>query len=138
MKKRSNRQTHGLKHHPLYSRWDSMMQRCNNPKNTNYKHYGGRGIKVSEEFKNCKIYIDYIQSLPGYSLNKFNQVDRIDNDGNYERGNLKWSGTVEQIINTRIRINNKTGYKGDADSDFFTTPQEAYSAAFDYCLKELI
>lgn len=101
---------HGLRFHPLYKRWDSMMQRCFNSKSTNYHNYGGRGITVSEEFKNCKTYIEYISSLPNFNIDL--EVDRINNNGNYERGNLKWSSRQEQMCNTRLRTNNTTGYKG--------------------------
>ncbi len=112
LKKKSNRTMHGLKYHPLYSRWDSMMQRCNNKNCTNYKDYGGRGIEVSEEFKDCKIYIKYIESLKGYKIDLDLQVDRINNNGNYERNNLKLSTQTEQKLNTRLRKDNIIGYKG--------------------------
>lgn len=107
-----SRLTHGMKHHPFYATWDSMMQRCNNPKCTNYKNYGARGITVSEEFKDCKVFINYIESLDGYSRGK--QVDRIDNNKGYERGNLKWSTQSEQNYNKRVRSDNKSGYQGVA------------------------
>lgn len=110
VKKRSNRQTHGMRYHKFYSTWDSMMQRCNNPKSTNYKNYGSRGIKVSEEFKDCKSFIDYIESLPNYSNDK--QIDRIDNNRGYERDNLKWSTQLEQHSNKRIRSDNTSSYQG--------------------------
>lgn len=80
---------HGMSRHKFYFIWDSMIQRCHNPNCTNYKNYGQRGIIVSEEFKDCTIFITYLESLSGYSIDK--QVDRIDNDKGYERGNLKWS-----------------------------------------------
>lgn len=105
---------HGMKKHPLYTTWDSMMQRCNNPRCTNYPNYGGRGIKISDEFKDCKTYISYIESLPNYLITNNLQVDRINNDGHYERGNLKLSSQVEQNHNKRVRSDNKTGYKGVA------------------------
>jgi hypothetical protein len=103
---------HGMRYHKFYSTWDSMMQRCNNPKCTNYKNYGARGIIVSEEFKNCKTFIEYLESLPDYSKDK--TMDRINNEGNYERGNLKWSTTVEQNLNKRIKSDNTSGYTGVA------------------------
>lgn len=103
---------HGFRWHPLYSTWDSMMQRCNNPKCTNYKNYGARGIKVSIEFQDCKVFIQYIQSLPDYKLNSGLQVDRIENDGHYERGNLKLSTRSEQNYNKRTRSDSISGYKG--------------------------
>lgn len=103
---------HGMKYHKFYSTWDSMMQRCNNPKSINYKNYGGRGIKVSEEFKDCKVFIAYLESLPDYFKGK--TMDRIHNEGNYERGNIKWSTLVEQNLNKRIKSDNTSGYTGIA------------------------
>lgn len=109
-----SRKTHGLRHHPLYKTWDSMMQRCNNPKHGSFKNYGKRGVYVSEEFKDCSIFISYLESLPNYSSKKIKRltIDRIDNSKGYERDNIKWSSRREQMLNTRIRSNNKSGYKG--------------------------
>ena len=101
---------HGMRYHKFYHTWDSMMQRCNNSKSTNYKNYGGRGIKISEEFKDCKVFIEYLELLPNYSENK--TIDRIDNEGNYERGNIKWATVVEQNLNKRIKSDNTSGYTG--------------------------
>jgi hypothetical protein len=103
---------HGLRQHRFYSTWDSIMQRCNNPNCTNYKNYGARGITISKEFKDCKTFIEYLESLPDYSKDK--QIDRINNDSNYERGNLKWSTRKEQNLNKRIKSDNTSGYTGVA------------------------
>lgn len=105
-----SRKTHGLRYHSLYATWDSMMQRCNNPKHRSYKNYGEREITVSEEFKNCKNFIEYIESLPNYSED--NQIDRIENDKGYERGNLRWLNRSEQNLNKRTRSDNTSGYQG--------------------------
>ena len=103
---------HGMKRAPLYVRWDSMMQRCYNPNHNSYKNYGARGIKVSEEFKNCKVYVEYILTL--HRAEGANQVDRIENDKDYERGNLRWTTTIENNLNKRTRSDNTTGYQGVA------------------------
>jgi len=88
------------------------MQRCYNLNNTNYKNYGARGIKVSEEFKDINNYIKYIENLFGYEENTKLQVDRINNSKNYESGNLKLSTSKEQSHNQRVRKDNKSGYTG--------------------------
>lgn len=124
MKKKSNRQTHGLRYHKFYGTWDSMMQRCNNSKSTNYKNYGARGIKVSEEFKDCKTFIKYIESLPNYSEDK--QIDRINNDLGYQRNNLKWSDRTEQNLNKRVKSDNSTGYTGVSKAVNSTDNYRAY------------
>ena len=88
------------------------MQRCYNLNSTNYKNYGARGIKVSEEFKDINNYIKYIENLFGYEENTKLQVDRINNSKNYESGNLKLSTSKEQSHNQRVRKDNKSGYTG--------------------------
>ena len=71
---------------PVYITWLAMKSRCTNPKNVAYKNYGGRGIKICEEWKNdFQAFYDYIGPREkGYG------IDRIDNDGNYEPGNVRW------------------------------------------------
>jgi len=91
--------THGLKHHPLYSVWQNMKTRCYNPKTWNYKNYGGRGIKVCDEWRNdFKAFYDWAVN-DGYSDGL--SIDRRNNDGNYEPSNCKWSTAKEQANNRR-------------------------------------
>lgn len=92
---------HGFRKHPLYQTWNRMIQRCENPNDTNYKNYGGRGITVSEEFHNIETFINYCLDI---GLEPGKSVDRINNDGNYERGNLRASTRIEQNNNTRNNI----------------------------------
>ena len=88
---------HGLWGIPEYRSWHHMKQRCFNNKVDCWKNYGGRGISVCErwiEFEN--FFKDMGKRPEGTSL------DRIDNDGNYEPGNCKWSTPKEQLSN-RVR-----------------------------------
>ena len=93
--------------HPLYSRWLSMRQRCLNKTNSNYKGYGGRGIGIEDYLLNFGNYVDYVTSLPNYpdELTPDIQLDRIDNDQGYKRGNLRWVDRSVQITNTRKKSN---------------------------------
>lgn len=96
---------------PLYSVWKAMKARCLNSKNKSYSDYGGRGISIcSEWINNPKTFIDWALSN-GYSQGL--EIDRINNDGNYESSNCRW---VNKNINTSnqrvIKKNNTTGYKG--------------------------
>ncbi len=86
--------------HPLWSRYSSMTQRCLNPLATQYCDYGGRGITVSNELKNFDNYVKYVSSLEN-AFDKGMTIDRIRNDENYEKGNLKWSDWSEQHTNKR-------------------------------------
>jgi len=103
---------HGFANHRFYIRWLDMMNRCYKKSHVAYKHYGGRGITVSDEFKNAVTYINYIEQLDGYGINGRTTIDRIENDGNYERGNLKWASISEQAINRRVRVDATSGSTG--------------------------
>ena len=85
---------------PEYRSYTAAKSRCNNPKCIAWKHYGGRGIKFLftsfEEF-----FIELGPRPEGKSL------DRKDNDGNYEPGNVKWSTQREQMLNRRTFIRGK-------------------------------
>lgn len=91
-----------------YKAWDNMRSRCYNTNVSQYKNWWGRGITVCDEWKNdFQAFYDYVSQLPhfgevGYSL------DRINNDGNYEPGNVRWATRFEQTHNRRC---SKTGVK---------------------------
>jgi len=104
---------HGLKGTPLYIKWKSIKGRLFNPNNSRYEYYGGRGITMYPLWiHNAKRFCDYIESLPNYNRPGFTSIDRIDNDGNYEPGNLRWATKVIQRNNQRLSKLNKTGYFG--------------------------
>lgn len=95
-------QSANSKYIKLYIIWKNIKQRCSDLDN---KDYGGRGIKV------CKEWLEYISfkkwSLQnGYRDNL--QIDRIDNDGNYEPSNCRW---VTRIENNRNKRNTKLTMK---------------------------
>ncbi len=77
--------------------WNAMKQRCTNPKCKAYKNYGGRGIKIL--YQNFTEFFADVGPRPSPEL----AIDRIDNDGNYEPGNCKWSTMKEQNNNKRNR-----------------------------------
>lgn len=80
--------------HSLYATWSSMIQRCTNPNNPDYPRYGARGITVCKRWRVFRNFAEDIGDRPaGY------QLDRKDNDGNYEPGNWKWSTPSEQARN---------------------------------------
>lgn len=92
----------------LYSIWDNMKQRCYNPNHTGYHLYGGRGITVCDEWKNdFQAFYDWAMAN-GYEDNL--QIDRIDNDGNYEPRNCRWVTPIENSNNRRN--NTMIEYKG--------------------------
>jgi hypothetical protein len=79
-----------------------MMHRCYNSNNKMYCHYGGRGIVVCEEWHDVREFIQYCEEVLGPLPPKYS-IDRIDNDGDYEPGNIRWATASEQIRNRRHR-----------------------------------
>jgi hypothetical protein len=74
-----------------------MKARCLNPRHKSYRNYGGRGIVVCDRWLNFDNFLDDMGEKPeGLTL------DRIDNDGNYEPGNVRWATRFEQMRNTRV------------------------------------
>lgn len=101
--------------HPLYSRWLSMTQRCNTSTSDNFKNYGGRGITIEPYLTDFVQYAEYVLSLPNCptSFPTSMQIDRIDNNGNYERGNLRWATRSQNTANARRNCSkHKSGYVG--------------------------
>lgn len=114
-----------------------MNKRCYDPKSSVYKHYGGRGITVCDEWRLdfYKFIEDMGERPEGYTL------DRIDNNGNYEPGNCRWADVYTQRTNTRastshpgirfrkgkyqprIKVKGKEIYLGT-----FNSIEEAYNA----------
>ena len=106
---------HGLTKKTLHNAWINMKTRCDNPNYNEYHRYGGRGITYCEEWKSFDNFMEW--SLKnGFNETKDNNgrnllsLDRIDNNGNYEPNNCKWSTRIEQARN---KSNNKKYlYKG--------------------------
>lgn len=90
----------GRTSHPQYHRWHNMIARCTRPNHPEWENYGERGITVCEEWmENPFSFYEFLEEMgpcpPGYSM------DRIDNNGNYEPGNIRWASSSEQNANRR-------------------------------------
>lgn len=90
------------KYRSEHNTWVSMKSRCQNKKDPNYKHYGGRGIKICDRWK--KSFKHFLHDMgPKPSLN--HSIHRIDNYGDYKPSNCKWATRLEQNRNTRWHQN---------------------------------
>jgi hypothetical protein len=86
---------------PLYRCWTHIKDRCLNPKNPTFKHYGGRGIKMLPEWvDNFVAFRDYVNKNLG-PRPKGSSIDRINNDEGYWPGNIRWATRSEQNNNQR-------------------------------------
>lgn len=98
---------------PEYNAWKAMRSRCGNPRNQDYKRYGGRGIRVCARWDDFEI---FLQDMGPRPTNK-HSLDRIDSNGNYEPGNCRWATRKQQSRNReythRLNINGRTIFLPD-------------------------
>lgn len=96
-----HRLSHGMYGTPEYRAWAAMKARCTKPNHPRYPLYGGRGIKVCDRWLHSfeNFYADLGPRPEGYEL------DKIDNNGNYEPSNCRWTTKLESRRNRRPHHN---------------------------------
>lgn len=127
------------KYERLYRIWGAMRNRCDSPLNIHYNLYGGKGIKVCDEWYNWFIFKDWALSH-GYQDDL--TIDRIDGNGNYEPSNCRWATVTEQANN--VSTNKLLTYQGrtqtlaqwcdELNLDYFRTKARLNSC--DYTVEE--
>ena len=96
--------THKMAGTKIYKSWCDLKRRCTCPTDPHYERWGGRGIKIYEPwFNDFQAFYDYVSKLPHYGEEGYT-LDRINNDGNYEPGNLRWADADTQCRNKRNNI----------------------------------
>ncbi len=103
---------HDMSHSRIYKIWIGMRSRCNNPNSVPYPRYGGKGIKVCEEWNSSANGFEnfYLWAMAnGYSDDL--TIDRVDPHGNYEPNNCRWADKYVQSVNAD-RKPAKSGYYG--------------------------
>lgn len=92
--------THGMSRKTEFRIWTDMRRRCTQPHRPDYKNYGGRGIRVCDEWLNSfdAFYRDMGSRPDGCTL------DRTDNDGPYSKDNCRWSSVKVQSRNSRRNV----------------------------------
>ena len=102
---------HKLSNTKLHVKWRSMKKRCFGTQYADYKHYGGRGITVCDEW--CNDFMAFYDWAMANGYQEGLTLDRIDNNGNYEPINCRWTNYNVQRRNTRcIKKTNTSGFRG--------------------------
>lgn len=96
-------QNHKMSGTPIYNLWQHIKLRCFNPEYAGYENYGGRGITICDEWLNFQAFYDYISKLEHCGEEGYT-IDRIDVNGNYEPGNVRFAIKRTQSRNKRNNI----------------------------------
>lgn len=102
---RHGKYKHGCSNHKsrAYDIYHGMIQRCTNPKVRSYKNYGGRGIRVAEDWLGDSGFVNFLANMGEPPSSQYS-IERIDTNGNYCKENCKW---IEKRLQSKNRRGNK-------------------------------
>jgi hypothetical protein len=104
-----NRKTHGMSQTPTYAVvWMGMRRRCENPNDTSYSDYGGRGIKVCKRWHKFENFLVDMGERPSSK----HEITRVNNDGDYKPSNCRWSTDGRQQNINRRAMGQTSKYRG--------------------------
>lgn len=115
---------HGVWQTPEYRAWRGIIRRCTLPTNPAYSKYGGRGIQVCDRWRlSFHAFVEDVGMRPSPELS----LDRIDNDGHYEPGNVRWATRKTQQRNKRnnrvLKLNGESRSVSEWAEIYGTYPQ---------------
>ena len=114
----------GYRSHYLYMTWHNMKHLCTSSDNKYYHNYGGRGISVHPAWLEVGNFIEVVLKEIG-DRPEGTTLDRINNDGNYVPGNIRWLRREEQQWNRRGWTNSSSKYKGVSYDPRYKKPWRA-------------
>lgn len=103
---------HGLSTTKIYQIFWGMLNRCTKEDNNAYEYYGGKGIKVYEEWDNFDKFLNFYDWAMANGYEEGLQLDRIDNNKDYHPNNCRWVTPTENARNQEVRKDNTSGFKG--------------------------
>lgn len=116
-----------------YIAWSAMCRRCHTPSDARFAHYGARGIRVTEDWRGPGGFVRFLAHT-GLRPSAKHSLDRIDNDGHYEPGNVRWATRVEQSRNRtdtrRIAFAGRTQVLADWAREFGLQPNVLHARVF--------
>ena len=102
---------------PTYVSWLMMNQRCSNKNKADYENYGGRGIRVYFGWVGRGGFQEFLKDVGKRPSRKYT-LDRINPDGDYEPGNVRWASKS-------VQNSNKSGFVYELNGERFTIYERA-------------
>lgn len=103
---------HGMSKSKIHKTWRGLFQRCENPNSSHYERYGGRGIRICEEWKGEHGFINFYEWAMKNGYSDDLTIDRIDNNKGYSPDNCRWIPHIDNCHNRNARKDSTTGYPG--------------------------